>query len=131
MTIHFKADLRPVVGERTGMLHWIMDPACSGFIIAYDLGSNHVLISNFDVGRHPLVFCSQLTPDSRRSMRQIPGLNSSRRRLFPPLSGRIFRSRFSAIARGSSAERSRITTKRGIYSCASLFEPGFVSVVKV
>lgn len=49
MTIHFKADLRPVVGDRVGMLHWITDPACSGFIIAYDLGGDQVLISNFDV----------------------------------------------------------------------------------
>lgn len=51
MTIHFNADLRPVVKDRVGMLHWITDPACSGFIIAYDLGGNHVLISNFDVSR--------------------------------------------------------------------------------
>lgn len=50
MTIHFNADLRPVVKDRVGMLHWITDPACSGFIIAYDLSGNQVLISNFDVG---------------------------------------------------------------------------------
>lgn len=49
MTIHFKANLRYTVGDRVGMLHWITDPACSGFIIAYDLGDNHVLINNFDV----------------------------------------------------------------------------------
>ncbi|KPM41581.1 hypothetical protein AK830_g4957 [Neonectria ditissima] len=53
MTIHFNADLRPVVKDRVGMLHWITDPACSGFIIAYDLGGNHVLISNFDSKKHP------------------------------------------------------------------------------
>ncbi|KAH8668666.1 FAD binding domain-containing protein [Xylariales sp. PMI_506] len=53
MTIHFKSDLRPVVKDRLGMLHWITDPACSGFIIAYDLGGNQVLISNFDSKRHP------------------------------------------------------------------------------
>lgn len=51
MTIHFKADLRPIVGDRVGMLHWITDPACSGFIIAYDLSGNQVLISNFDASR--------------------------------------------------------------------------------
>jgi len=50
MTIHFNADLRPVVGKQVGMLHWIMDPEVSGFIIAYDLGRNQVLICNFDVG---------------------------------------------------------------------------------
>ena len=49
MTIHFNADLRPVVGDRVGMLHWVADPAVSGFIIAYDLGGNQVLICNFDV----------------------------------------------------------------------------------
>ncbi|KAJ3533534.1 hypothetical protein NM208_g7942 [Fusarium decemcellulare] len=53
MTIHFKADLRPVVKERVGMLHWITDPACSGFIIAYDLSGDQVLISNFDSEKHP------------------------------------------------------------------------------
>ena len=49
MTIHFNADLRQVVGEQVGMLHWIMDPEVSGFIIAYDLDRNQVLICNFDV----------------------------------------------------------------------------------
>ena len=49
MTIHFNANLRSVVGDRVGMLHWIMDPSVSGFIIAYDLSGDAVLISNFDV----------------------------------------------------------------------------------
>jgi hypothetical protein len=49
MTIHFNADLRLVVGDRVGMLHWVMDPAASGFVIGYDLSGNQVLISNFDV----------------------------------------------------------------------------------
>ena len=49
MTIHFNADLRPIVGKRVGMLHWITDPAASGFLIGYDLSGNQVLISNFDV----------------------------------------------------------------------------------
>jgi hypothetical protein len=49
MTIHFNADLRPIVGERVGMLHWMFDPLAAGFIIAYDLSGNAVLISNFDV----------------------------------------------------------------------------------
>ncbi|KAH8883509.1 hypothetical protein GQ53DRAFT_882741 [Thozetella sp. PMI_491] len=51
--VRWQADLRPVVKERVGMLHWITDPACSGFIIAYDLGGNQVLISNFDSKKHP------------------------------------------------------------------------------
>lgn len=54
MTIHFNADLRPVVGKRVGMLHWITDPGCSGFIIAYDLSGNQVLISNFDPEKYPV-----------------------------------------------------------------------------
>jgi hypothetical protein len=54
MTIHFRADLRPIVKEQVGMLHWLMDPSVSGFIIAYDLSDNAVLISNFDVGVHGL-----------------------------------------------------------------------------
>jgi hypothetical protein len=32
MTIHFNADLRAIVGERVGMLHWIMDPLASGWV---------------------------------------------------------------------------------------------------
>lgn len=49
MTIHINADLRPVVKDRVGMLHWVMDPEVSGFIIGYDLSGNQVLICNFDV----------------------------------------------------------------------------------
>lgn len=49
MTIHFNADLKPIVKERVGMLHWVMDPLVSGFIIGYDLSGNQVLICNFDV----------------------------------------------------------------------------------
>lgn len=49
MTIHFNADLRPVVKENVGMLHWVMDPLVSGFIIGYDLSGNQVLICNFNV----------------------------------------------------------------------------------
>jgi hypothetical protein len=49
MTIHFNADLRLILEEQVGMLHWVMDPLVSGFIIAYDLSGNQVLICNFDV----------------------------------------------------------------------------------
>ncbi|KKK14302.1 hypothetical protein ARAM_000790 [Aspergillus rambellii] len=54
MTIHFNADLRPILGDRVGMLHWVMDPEVSGFIIGYDLSGNQVLICNFDPKKHPL-----------------------------------------------------------------------------
>ena len=36
------------------MLHWILDPAVSGFIIGYDLSGNQVLICNFDSKRYPV-----------------------------------------------------------------------------
>ncbi|KAJ5655576.1 FAD binding domain-containing protein [Penicillium longicatenatum] len=52
MTIHFNADLKPVIEERVGMLHWIMDPLVSGFIIGYDLSGNQVLICNFDSDKY-------------------------------------------------------------------------------
>lgn len=54
MTIHFSADLRTIVGESVGMLHWLFDPQATGFVIAYDLSHNAVLITNFDSERHPV-----------------------------------------------------------------------------
>jgi hypothetical protein len=54
MTIHFQANLRSVVGARVGMLHWLFDPIASGFIIAYDLDGNAVLITNFDSNKYPV-----------------------------------------------------------------------------
>ncbi|CAG8924026.1 unnamed protein product [Penicillium salamii] len=54
MTIHFNANLRPVVGDRVGMLYWIMDPIAAGFIIGYDLDGTQVHISQVDVKQHPV-----------------------------------------------------------------------------
>ncbi|KAJ5281401.1 hypothetical protein N7478_006773 [Penicillium angulare] len=54
MTIHFNADLKPVIKEQVGMLHWVMDPMVAGFIIGYDLSGNQVLICNFDTEKHPV-----------------------------------------------------------------------------
>lgn len=54
MTIHFNADIRPVIQKRVGMLHWIIEPLSAGFIIGYDLSDNLVLISNFDADIHPV-----------------------------------------------------------------------------
>lgn len=69
MTIHFNANLRPIVGERVGMLHWLMDPSVSGFIIAYDLSGDSVLITNFDVSlihvRRTIGLMPLLQPDQR------------------------------------------------------------------
>lgn len=55
MTIHINANLRPVVKDRVGMLHWVMDPEVSGFIIGYDLSGNQVLICNFNVSVQALL----------------------------------------------------------------------------
>lgn len=49
MSLHFSANLYPVVKERTAMLYWIMDPAVQGVVIAYDLGGNQVLLHQYDV----------------------------------------------------------------------------------
>lgn len=54
MTIHFSANLRPVLGDRVGMLYWIMDPAAAGFIIGYDLSGTLVHISEVDAKQHPI-----------------------------------------------------------------------------
>ncbi|CEJ61694.1 hypothetical protein PMG11_10217 [Penicillium brasilianum] len=54
MTIHINADLHPIIKKQVGMLHWVMDPLVSGFIIAYDLAGNQVLICNFDSGKWPV-----------------------------------------------------------------------------
>jgi hypothetical protein len=77
MTIHINADLRPVIGKQVGMLHWIMDPEVSGFIIGYDLDGNQVLICNFDV-RIPLpYFSSKLILSSLKSIPWKAGTKST------------------------------------------------------
>lgn len=37
ITIHFEADLSPLVGARPAVLYWILDPAARGAFIAYDM----------------------------------------------------------------------------------------------
>lgn len=54
MTIHFNANLRPVVRDLVGMLFWIMDPIAAGFIIGYDLDGDQVHISQIDIAQQPL-----------------------------------------------------------------------------
>lgn len=54
MTIHFSANLRPIVEDRVGMLYWIMDPVAAGFIIGYDLSGNQVHISEVDIVKQPV-----------------------------------------------------------------------------
>lgn len=40
--IHFEADLRPLLHDRPGMLHWVTSPESAGCFIAYDMGGNWV-----------------------------------------------------------------------------------------
>jgi hypothetical protein len=87
MTIHFNADLNPVIKKRVGMLHWIMDPLVSGFIIGYDLSGNQVLICNFDVS---IYYWTRQTPTkevgSLINTPSSPGMKSTvARLLMPPL----------------------------------------------
>lgn len=79
MTIHFRADLRPVLGPNVGMLHWMLDPAVSGFIIGYDLGGNEVLISNFDVSVPVSVLRGSILTGS--TAEEAPGRSVDRGRL--------------------------------------------------
>ncbi len=52
VTIHFEADLRPVLKERLGFLYWIMAPDAAGTFIAYDPASTWVYSPRF----HPPSF---------------------------------------------------------------------------
>ena len=52
VTIHFEADLRPVLKERLGFLYWIMAPDAAGTFIAYDPASTWVYSPRF----HPTDF---------------------------------------------------------------------------
>jgi 2-polyprenyl-6-methoxyphenol hydroxylase-like FAD-dependent oxidoreductase len=52
VTIHFEADLRPVLKERLGFLYWIMAPDAAGTFIAYDPASTWVYSPRF----HPTNF---------------------------------------------------------------------------
>lgn len=48
VAIHFGADLRPVVRERPGVLHFVLDPAISGVFIAHDIDHEWVFMFSFD-----------------------------------------------------------------------------------
>ena len=42
VTIHFEADLRPIVRDRPGILYWVFDADAAGTFIAYDAASTWV-----------------------------------------------------------------------------------------
>lgn len=46
--IHIEADLRPLLGERPGVLYFITDPASPATLIAYDLASTYVLMHRYE-----------------------------------------------------------------------------------
>ena len=48
ITIHFSANLRDVVGDRPGILYWIMQPPHTGVLIAYDIESRWCMLYPFD-----------------------------------------------------------------------------------
>lgn len=48
ITIHFTANLRDVVGDRPGILYWIMQPPHAGVLIAYDIDSRWCMLYPHD-----------------------------------------------------------------------------------
>lgn len=53
ITIHFEANLRDVVGDRPGILYWIMQPPHAGVLIAYDIGSRWCMLYPHDPAAAP------------------------------------------------------------------------------
>lgn len=51
LMIHFEADLRSIVRERLGVLHFVMDPEASGVFVAHDIDREWVFMHNFDPER--------------------------------------------------------------------------------
>jgi len=48
LMIHFEADLRELVRDRLGVLHFVMDPEAGGAFIAHDIDSEWVYMHEFD-----------------------------------------------------------------------------------
>jgi 2,4-dichlorophenol 6-monooxygenase len=48
IAIHLRADLRPLVADRPGVLHFVMDPAASGVFVGHDPASEWVFMVDFD-----------------------------------------------------------------------------------
>jgi len=48
IAIHLSANLRSVVADRPGVLHFVMDPEASGVFIAHDIDSEWVFMAGFD-----------------------------------------------------------------------------------
>jgi 2,4-dichlorophenol 6-monooxygenase len=48
LTIHFAANLREIVAERPGILHFILDPEAAGVFVAHDIESDWVFMHAID-----------------------------------------------------------------------------------
>ena len=48
ITIHFGANLRPLVATRPAILYWVMQPPHMGVLIAYDIENTWVLLYPYD-----------------------------------------------------------------------------------
>lgn len=53
ISVHFQANLRDVVANRPGVLHFVMDPAASGVFVAHDIDSEWVFMVAFDPVAEP------------------------------------------------------------------------------
>lgn len=48
IAIHFRADLREMIADRPGVLHFVMDPAVSGTFVAHDIDGDWVFMVSYD-----------------------------------------------------------------------------------
>ena len=48
IAIHFAADLRPLIADRLGVLHFVMDPAARGTFVAHDIDREWVFMVGFE-----------------------------------------------------------------------------------
>lgn len=51
--VHFAANLRPLVGNRPGVLYWVTDPDCTGIFVAHDIDREWVFMYAWDPAREP------------------------------------------------------------------------------
>jgi len=51
LMMHFRANLRGVVGDRPGILYWIVDPEIGGTFVAHDIEREWVYMRNLDPDR--------------------------------------------------------------------------------
>jgi len=74
LTIHFHANLRHVVGERTAMIYWVINTEVAGALIAHDIDHNWVFL-RFD-GFNPLDALPATPEEASRIIRRAIGTNA-------------------------------------------------------